>query len=245
MFIIPAIDVIQGQCVRLRQGDFEQQSIYDISPVALAEHYAAQGAKRLHIVDLDGAKAGSPQHLELIQRLQSCDLMIQAGGGIRSVRDAEAFLSAGVARIVIGSIAISNPALTQEIIDKMGAEQVILALDVHIKKGIPMPAIHGWQTSTNSNLWDIVTHYQSIGINTILCTDIACDGMMLGPNFDLYEQCLQHFPHLAWQASGGIRHVNDLDRLASMGLAAAILGRVLYEGQLDLADCFYDREALC
>ena len=235
MLIIPAIDLHQGRCVRLRQGQFEDVSIYDYSPVSLAQHYALQGAAHLHIVDLDGAKTGNIQQLKLIKSMQTPTLTVQVGGGIRSLESATACINAGINKLVLGSIAITNPELTAEIINQLGAHKLVLALDVHTDKGMPKPAIHGWQTTTDDNLWDVVNHYQKLGIKTILCTDIACDGMMNGPNFMLYSEAINRFPTLHWQASGGIRHVDDLALLSSLGVTAAILGRMLYESDFELA----------
>ncbi|MBA2710427.1 MAG: 1-(5-phosphoribosyl)-5-[(5-phosphoribosylamino)methylideneamino]imidazole-4-carboxamide isomerase [Tatlockia sp.] len=235
MLIIPAIDLRQGQCVRLRRGLFNELSIYDQTPVTLAQKYALQGANRLHVVDLDGAKCGTIQQLELIKALREANLCLQVGGGIRSLETTKACLEAGFERLVIGSIAVTNPELTDQIINLASAERIILALDVHIENNIPKAAINGWQTTTESTLWDLVNYYQERGITQILCTDIASDGMMNGPNFDLYKEALIQFPQMQWQASGGIRDVNDLEQLSSIGLAAAILGRMLYESDFNLS----------
>ena len=237
MLIIPAIDLHQGQCVRLQQGQFDRVSVFAVTPLELVEKYVEQGATHLHMVDLDGAKSGEMQHLELIKSMQGCNISIQAGGGIRSLSSAKACLSCGVKTLVIGSIAISQPDLTLQLITDVGAEKVILALDVNIEKGIPKPAIHGWQTTTDTNLWDVIRFYQDAGITAVLCTDIAQDGMMSGPNFNLYEDAVGRFPNMAWQASGGIRHIDDIQRLADVGVAAVILGRMLYETDFNLATC--------
>ncbi len=238
MVVIPSIDLQQGQCVRLRQGQFDDLSIYDIQPQALALKYAAQGAKCLHIVDLDGAKKGLPQHLNSLKEMQSCGLAIQAGGGIRRALDASALMKAGVKKIVLGSIAITDPTRALKIIEQIGADNTILALDVNIDGGIPKPAIHGWQTKTEQSLWDVVPFYQTAGIHTILCTDIAMDGMLNGPNFSLYEEAISRFQTLNWQASGGVRNPEDLQKLASIGVHAAIIGRALYESGIALSDWF-------
>jgi phosphoribosylformimino-5-aminoimidazole carboxamide ribotide isomerase len=235
MLIIPAIDLKQGQCVRLRKGRFDQVSIYDYSPITLAQGYALQGASRLHIVDLDGAKSGQIQQLELIRAMQVPSLSVQVGGGIRSLASAKQCLQAGIDKLVLGSIAITNPLLTAEIINLAQADNIVLALDVQIENGLPKPAINGWQTTTDNSLWDLVDSYQKLGISQILCTNIACDGMMNGPDFQLYEEALTRFPQMKWQASGGIRHVDDLEQLASLGLSAAILGRMLYESDFDIS----------
>jgi phosphoribosylformimino-5-aminoimidazole carboxamide ribotide isomerase len=238
MITIPAIDLYQGKCVRLRQGQFKHVSVYDISPANLASTYAQQGAQYLHIVDLEGAKVGTPQQLDLVHSMVDCGIPVQAGGGIRTVAHAKSYLERGVAKIVLGSIAISNPPLMQQIINEVHPENIVLALDVHMEQGTPKPAIHGWQTSTHNTLWAVASFYQQLGIKHILCTDIGLDGMMKGPNLDLYKQALIRFPTLSWQASGGIRHQEDIETLAAMGLSGAILGRTLYESDLDLAACF-------
>ena len=235
MLIIPAIDLQQGQCVRLRKGQFDEASIYDFSPIELAQGYSLAGAKRLHLVDLDGAKSGKIQQLALIQTLREQSPSIQLGGGIRSLESAKECRQAGIDKLVIGSIAVTNPELTEQMIRLVQAERIILALDVHLENGLPKTAIHGWQTTTSTSLWELVNYYQQRGIKQILCTDIACDGMMTGPNFSLYEDAIARFPKMSWQASGGIRDANDLDKLSALGLGAAILGRMLYESDFDLS----------
>jgi phosphoribosylformimino-5-aminoimidazole carboxamide ribotide isomerase len=238
MLIIPAIDLQQGQCVRLRKGQFDQVSIYDHSPVTLAQGYARQGVKHLHIVDLDGAKEGEIQQLPLIQAMQVPGVSLQVGGGIRSLASAQACLQVGINKLVIGSIAITNPKLTAQIINLAQTEHIVLAVDVHISQGIAKPAIHGWQTLTDYNLWELLSSYQQLGIRQILCTDIERDGMMSGPNFALYREAITRFPQIHWQASGGIGNLADLEKLATLGLAAAILGRMLYETEVELSSLF-------
>ncbi|MBA2651755.1 MAG: 1-(5-phosphoribosyl)-5-[(5-phosphoribosylamino)methylideneamino] imidazole-4-carboxamide isomerase [Tatlockia sp.] len=235
MLIRPAIDLQKGQCVRLRRGQFDKLTVYDFSPLELAKTYAKAGAKHLHLVDLDGAKSGEIQQLELIETLRQTSLSLQVGGGIRSLETAKLCKQAGINTLVIGSIAVTNPKLTEQIIKHCEPENIVLAFDVHIVNGIPNTAIHGWQTTTSSSLWDLVSHYQKKGVSQILCTDIACDGMMSGPNFKLYDEALSRFPQINWQASGGIRDANDLDKLSTLGLASAILGRMLYESDFNLS----------
>lgn len=236
MQLIPAIDLQQGRCVRLVQGDFSKVTYYPQSPLDLASHYHALGIDQLHIVDLDGAKAGQPQQLPLIQSLQSCGVRLQAGGGIRCLADAKACLEAGIERVVLGSIAITNVAETKAIIDYCGAKRIVLACDIRMEQAVPKLAIHGWQTTTDFSLWEWVAFYQQLHITTLLCTDITCDGMLCGPNFALYQQAITQFPAMHWQASGGIRHQQDLTQLTSIGLSAAILGRLLYETDFNWAN---------
>ena len=237
MLIIPAIDLKQGRCVRLQQGQFDKVSIYETTPQMLVKNYANQGATQLHVVDLDGAKAGSLQQLSLIQSMHDTRFSIQVGGGIRSIESAIASIEVGIKTLVIGSIAVSSPELTLEIIKLVDAENIVLAFDVNIEQGTPKPAIHGWQTSTAINLWELIAFYENAGVTQVLCTDIACDGMMSGPNFNLYEMAVTRFPSIAWQASGGIRHVQDIRQLATTGVDGVILGRMLYETEFDLRAC--------
>ncbi|AWN74568.1 1-(5-phosphoribosyl)-5-[(5-phosphoribosylamino)methylideneamino]imidazole-4-carboxamide isomerase [Legionella anisa] len=234
MILIPAIDIQTGRCVRLRQGQFDQVTQFDTPPVERAAYFAELGAKRLHVVDLDGAQTGTMQQLPLICAMQNTGIVVQAGGGIRSLEQAITCFSAGISNLVLGSIAISNPELTALIIKEINPQHIILALDIRMKNRIPIPAIHGWQTTTNNNLWDVVSHYQQLGIKQILCTDIACDGMMQGPNFELYKEAIERFPRIEWQASGGIRDADDINRLDSLGVNAVILGLTLYQGTFDL-----------
>lgn len=231
MKLIPSIDLQNGQCVRLRQGKFNQTTIYPTNALSLVRNYIKKGVKHLHIVDLDGAISGDIQQLELIKTLQSDDITLQVGGGIRNMEGAKKCIESGINKLVLGSIAISLPQLAEEIIQYAGNDAIVLALDVNISDNkIPKLAIHGWQTSTEASLWDVVNYYQDIGVKDILCTDIASDGMMNGPNFILYQEALKRFPNLSWQASGGIRHQQDIDALKRVGLSAAVVGRALYEG---------------
>ncbi|KTD41036.1 1-(5-phosphoribosyl)-5-[(5-phosphoribosylamino)methylideneamino] imidazole-4-carboxamide isomerase [Legionella parisiensis] len=235
MILIPAIDIQKGRCVRLRQGQFDHVTQFDIPPVERAAYFAELGAKRLHIVDLDGAQTGAMQQLPLICAMQNTGIIVQAGGGIRSLEQALLCFSAGISNLVLGSIAITNPELTALIIKEIRPQHIILALDIRMKNTIPIPAIHGWQTTTNNNLWDVASHYLQLGIKQVLCTDIVCDGMMQGPNFELYEEAIERFPQIEWQASGGIRHAEDINRLDALGVTAAVLGLTLYQGTFDLS----------
>ncbi|WP_454783927.1 1-(5-phosphoribosyl)-5-[(5-phosphoribosylamino)methylideneamino] imidazole-4-carboxamide isomerase [Legionella sp. WA2024007413] len=234
MILIPAIDIQAGRCVRLRQGQFDQVTQFDTLPIDRATYFAQLGAKRLHIVDLDGARTGTMHQLSLICAMQNTGIPVQAGGGIRSLEQATLCVSLGISNLVLGSIAITNPELTAQIIKKINPQHIILALDIRMQNKIPIPAIHGWQTTSNSNLWEVVAHYQQLNVTQILCTDIACDGMMQGPNFDLYKEAVDRFPQIKWQASGGIRHADDINQLDALGVSAAILGLSLYQGSLNL-----------
>jgi phosphoribosylformimino-5-aminoimidazole carboxamide ribotide isomerase len=237
MLIIPAIDLQAGSCVRLKQGEFDRVTRFDIDPIERAAFFARTGAKRLHIVDLDGAKLGVMQQLPLIRSMQDTGISVQAGGGIRTMDQALRCRDAGIKRLVIGSIAVSNPDLTTAIIKEIKPENIVLALDVRVEQNIPIPAINGWQSSGNSTLWEVVSSYRQSGIREILCTDIACDGMMQGPNFSLYQQAVECFPDINWQASGGIRSIEDIASLKASGVAGAILGLSLYKDTINLTEC--------
>jgi phosphoribosylformimino-5-aminoimidazole carboxamide ribotide isomerase len=234
MKLIPAIDLQQGQCVRLQQGKFNETTIYPYDPLTLAKRYVERGANHLHIVDLDGAKVGRINQLPLIKSLHCAGCTLQVGGGIRDLATVNACFEAGIEQLVLGSLAINDLETTKAIINLAGRDRIILALDVVIKDNTPMLATHGWQTLTELSLWDVIAQYQ-LTIKTILCTDILCDGMMQGPNFDLYQQAITRFPNLNWQASGGIRNQQDLQALAKLGLSAAILGRMLYQDNSSLS----------
>lgn len=242
MLIIPAIDLQAGSCVRLKQGEFDRVTRFDVDPTERAALFARTGAQRLHVVDLDGARMGAMQQLSLIRSMQNTGISVQAGGGIRTLSQAMQCRKAGIERLVIGSIAISNPGLTAEIINEVKPEHIVLALDVRLEQNIPIPAINGWQSSSNSTLWEVVSAYSQLGIREILCTDIACDGMMQGPNFALYQQAVERFPDINWQASGGIRNIEDIATLKASGVAGAILGLSLYQGTIDLAECLKQYE---
>ncbi|HAT8179687.1 TPA: 1-(5-phosphoribosyl)-5-((5-phosphoribosylamino)methylideneamino)imidazole-4-carboxamide isomerase [Legionella pneumophila] len=236
MLVIPAIDLQSGRCVRLKQGRFDQVTQFSVLPIERALYFAKLGAKRLHVVDLDGARSGKMQQLELICSMQNTGISIQAGGGIRSIKQALECANAGISQLVIGSIAITNPDLTIQIIEKIKPENIVLALDVRIETKVPLLAINGWQNNSTSSLWEVVSYYENFGIKHILCTDIACDGMMNGPNFNLYQQAVEYFPHIAWQASGGIRHLGDITTLDSLGISAVILGLMLYQDNVNLEE---------
>lgn len=236
MLIVPAIDLQNGTCVRLKQGQFNQVTQFSDSPVERAAYFAKSGAKRLHVVDLDGAKIGKMQQLPLISSMQNTGITVQAGGGIRSLNEARQCIDAGISRLVIGSLALSDIKLTTRIIETLNTENIILALDIRMNNTVPVPAINGWQTNSTSTLWEVISLYQPMGITQVLCTDIACDGMMGGPNFELYQEATDKFPDIAWQASGGIRHQEDIARLESIGVSAAILGLTLYQDNFDLVE---------
>lgn len=240
MQIIPAIDIKSGRCVRLYQGNFEQITEYEGHPWEIANNYVSAGAKQLHIVDLDGAQAGEAvQTARIAQICQLQGVEIQIGGGIRSHRHIKVLFADGASRVVIGSLAVSSPKLVKEWITEFGPERIVLAFDVHIdSKGEPKVVTHGWQEEADKTLWQLIETYQDVNLKNVLCTDINRDGTMQGPNIELYQECIEKYPDIAFQVSGGIGSLEDIKNLNKMNLFAAIIGKALYE------KCFSLHEAL-
>lgn len=238
MIIYPAIDLKAGQCVRLYQGSFDQVTTYDLDPITIAQDYELAGAKFLHVVDLDGAKQGDAAQTEIVLNMaKNTRLKIQMGGGIRSKAYAEQLLANGIWRVVVGSLAIQNPRDVKTWIQAFGSEHVVLALDVCTQKvEVPMLKTHGWQEASTISLWQILDEYQNAGLKHVLCTDIDVDGTLQGPNFQLYQECQERYPELAFQASGGIGSLQDLEQLAKMSMSGVVIGKALYEQKFSLVD---------
>ncbi len=237
MQIIPAIDLRAGGVVRLAQGDYARETRYPVAPAALARDYAAAGASWLHVVDLDGARAGTLENLHTIKALSGTALRIQAGGGVRDERDVLRLFDAGVARVVVGSVAVREPDAVEGWIARHGAERICVALDTRADgEGCWTLPVEGWTESSGATLDTLALRYARAGARHLLCTDIARDGMLAGPNFELYVHLLAIVPTLAVQASGGVRGVDDLRALRAAGAAGAILGRSLLEGKLTVGE---------
>jgi phosphoribosylformimino-5-aminoimidazole carboxamide ribotide isomerase len=234
MLLIPAIDLRDGRCVRLLQGDFAAETSYDIEPRELLERYRALGASWLHLVDLDGAREGRPRNRNVVLELASqSTVSLQVGGGIRDSATIEAFLQAGIGRVVIGSAAVTQPDQVRMWLRRFGPESITLAFDVRVDSdGVPRCATHGWRVQTALSLWQAVEVYRADGLTHVLCTDVARDGAMNGPNVELYREALRRFRDIEWQASGGVREGSDLQALAATGVAATISGRALLEQRL-------------
>jgi phosphoribosylformimino-5-aminoimidazole carboxamide ribotide isomerase len=235
MLLIPAIDLRGGHCVRLLQGRFDAETVYAQDPLTVLEQYLALGARRIHVVDLDGARDGSQGNRAAIRRIadRAGRDAIQVGGGVRTREVAEELLALGVARVVVGSVAVTQSDEVASWIREFGPERVVLAFDVRLDEaGTPCLATHGWERQTQTSLWDAVERYLTAGLRHVLCTDVARDGALSGPNIDLYQQCVRRFPSVAWQASGGVSAAADLHALAATGAAAVISGRALLEGRL-------------
>jgi phosphoribosylformimino-5-aminoimidazole carboxamide ribotide isomerase len=233
MRLLPAIDLKDGRCVRLLRGDFARETAYPTPPLALARKYRAMGADWLHVVDLDGARDGrtdSDNRTLIAELARESGLELQVGGGLRSRSDVERVLAAGAARAVIGSMALADPAAVSEWIEDFGPERIALALDVRLDAdGTPCLVTHGWQRQTRRLLWEVLAEFAAAAPAHVLCTDVARDGALSGPNIALYAEAARRFPGIAWQASGGVRDAQDLRALARCGVAAAVSGKALLE----------------
>ena len=231
--IIPAIDIIDGKCVRLTQGDFSQKTEYSNNPAEVAKAIENTGVRKLHVVDLDGAKQKkiiNHKTLEAIVKATSLD--VDFGGGLQSNEDVQIAFDCGAKQITGGSIAIKNRPLFEEWIAKFGAEKIILGADVRNE----MVAVSGWQEVSNVSVFDFIKSYLEIGLQYIFCTDVAKDGLLQGPSFDLYQKIRDQFPEAKLIASGGVTTVADVDKLNEMGVYGAIIGKAYYEGKIKLED---------
>jgi phosphoribosylformimino-5-aminoimidazole carboxamide ribotide isomerase len=237
--LVPAIDLRGGRCVRLYQGRFDAETVYDDDPVRVLQRYRELGARYVHVVDLDGARDGSQANQLAIARLiQACpDVRLQVGGGIRTRVVAENLLALGVARVVVGSVAVAQPALVQEWIRTLGPDRVVLAFDVRLDAhGMPRLTTHGWADQTEASLWDAVADYLRHEARHVLCTDVSRDGALSGPNLALYEEAARRHPAIEWQASGGVATGADLRALETTGVAAVISGRALLEERIPIEE---------
>ena len=234
--IIPAIDLRGGRVVRLRQGDYAQQTTYETHPLALAQGYADAGAAWLHLVDLDGARSGSLDNLRVIEAIAAHGMAIQAGGGVRGEQDLQRLFDAGVRRVVLGSVAIREPDVVAGWLASHGAERLTLALDTrHVGDRWVLPSA-GWTEVETRTLDELAPWYAARGARHLLCTDIERDGMLAGFNLDLYRHLAVSVPQLSVQASGGVRSLDDIRAAREAGAAAVILGRALLEGRFTLKD---------
>ncbi|SDR98054.1 1-(5-phosphoribosyl)-5-[(5-phosphoribosylamino)methylideneamino]imidazole-4-carboxamide isomerase [Opitutus sp. GAS368] len=238
MIIYPAIDLRGGRVVRLTEGRFDQEKSYGDDPLAVAQDFAASGATWLHVVDLDGAKDPAKRQTALVEKIaRGSGLRMQTGGGIRDESQIAALLAAGAQRVIVGSVAVRQPALVHDWLRKFGPEKIILSPDVRLDvAGIPRVAAAGWQESTGVALDDFLTGFLLAGLVHILCTDISRDGKLTGPNRALYARLVKKFPSLQIQASGGVSSLDDLRGLKTTGSAGAIVGRALYEKKFTLKE---------
>jgi phosphoribosylformimino-5-aminoimidazole carboxamide ribotide isomerase len=233
MHIIPAIDIIDGKCVRLTKGDYNQKTEYNNNPLEVAKEFEAAGIQRLHLVDLDGAKAKHVVNLDVLKSISdNTNLTIDFGGGVQSTEDLHDVFNAGANQITGGSIAVKNEALFTEWIEEFGGEKIILGADV---KGKHI-AIHGWQESSEKHIFDFLEHYLAKGLKYVICTDVSKDGALQGTSNQLYQDILDRFPHIKLIASGGVSKLEDLQILEGMNVYGAIVGKAIYEKRINLSD---------
>ena len=229
MIIFPAIDLRGGKCVRLIQGDFDKETVYSDDPQATALKWQSMGVKFLHVVDLDGARAGSPKNLDAIKKiLDAVNIPIEVGGGIRTLDDMEQLLSLGVRRVILGSIAVENPALVAAAVQRFG-NRVVVGIDA--RNGFV--AVHGWEKSSSVKVGDLAKQIVAAGVKTIIYTDISKDGMLSGVNAAVFTELAQK-SGAQIVASGGVRSIEDSRALKATGVAGVIVGKAIYTGSLDL-----------
>ena len=236
--IFPAIDLMDGGCVRLMKGRFNERTSYDLDPVEVAQDYAIAGAQWMHVVDLDGAKAGTSVQFDLIGRIaRESGLRVQAGGGIRDLGAVRRLLDAGVERVVIGSLAVTQPVMVRRWLKELGPERICLAFDVNLdERGIAFPAIKGWTEGTSEPFSEVLDGYAGSGLRTILVTDIGRDGAETGGNTALYGRILSDYPTLQLITSGGVGTLDHVCELKALDPYGVIIGRALYEGNFTLAE---------
>lgn len=231
--IIPAIDLIDGKCVRLTQGDYDQKKVYNENPLEVAKMFEDAGIQRLHLVDLDGAKAQHIVNYSVLEKITSkTDLVVDFGGGLKSDDDLRIAFECGASMITGGSIAVKNPAVFQNWIDVYGSDRIILGADVKESK----IAVSGWTEDTDIELIPFLKNYQQKGIKKVICTDISKDGMLEGLSFDLYKDILRMLPDAYLIASGGVSSLSDIEMLDEAGIPAVIFGKAIYEGRITLKD---------
>ena len=231
--IIPAIDLIDGKCVRLTKGDYSQKKQYDASPIDMALRYQDIGIHRLHLVDLDGAKSSSPRNLHVLEEIATrTSLDIEWGGGIKSDEALRDAFNAGAHHLIIGSVAVSRPELFARWLEQYGGDRLILGADVNDGR----VAINGWMDQSEQTIESLIDRFRPNGLREVICTDIAKDGMLQGPSFDLYARLQAAYPELDIIVSGGISAMDDIYHLNEMNLRHVIVGKAIYEGRISLEE---------
>jgi len=231
MQIVPAIDIIDGKCVRLEQGDYNKVSLYHKAPLEVAKKFQDAGLKRLHLVDLDGAKAGAVKNWKVLETIAGkTSLIIDFGGGIKTGKDVEIIFNSGAALATVGSVAVKSEEEFVKWLLKFGAEKFLLGADVKNEK----ITISGWQEETKIWIYDFIQKHVDHGVRQVFCTDVSKDGKLEGPATDLYKNIITKFPELFFMASGGVSSVDDLKRLEEIGCKGAIVGKAIYEGRITL-----------
>ena len=235
MIILPAIDIIGGRCVRLSQGDYNQQTQYEATPVDMVKQYVAHGFKRIHVVDLDGAKASSPQNLDTLSELAAVPgAEIEWGGGIKSVEALRAVLDAGAKYAVVGSVAAKQPELFEQWLRMFGPERIVLGADVREGR----VAVNGWQEDMDVTIDDLVDRFLKYGLSQVICTEISRDGMLQGPATELYVRLQKKYPKVDFTVSGGISSMADIHALKAAHLRRVIVGKAIYEGRITLDELY-------
>jgi phosphoribosylformimino-5-aminoimidazole carboxamide ribotide isomerase len=233
MQIIPAIDIIEGKCVRLTEGDYGQKKIYNEDPLEVAKQFEGVGLMRLHLVDLDGAKAGKVINWKVLEKIANkTGLVIDFGGGIKTEVTLKTVLDTGATYATIGSLAVKESAIFEEWIERFGAAVFMLGADVHAEK----IAVGGWLEKTAIDVYDFIGSYMDKGVTQLFCTDIQKDGKLEGPSIALYQKILQQYPSLQLIASGGVSQLKDLEELRTIGCSAAIVGKAIYENKISLLE---------
>ena len=231
--LIPAIDIINGQCVRLTKGDYQQKTVYSDSPAEVAKGFEQLGFKRLHVVDLDGAKSKHIVNDEVLRRITTeTKLTVDFGGGIKTDEDIRKAFDAGAKMVTVGSIAVQQPELCFEWLDKYGPERIILGADVRHGK----ISINGWKEDSDEDLLPFLRKYIDAGIKNVLCTEISKDGTLAGPAIDLYKSVMRVYPELHLIASGGVSSMDDIKALDAAGIPAVVFGKAIYEGRINLQE---------
>lgn len=231
MRIIPAIDIIDGKCVRLTQGDYSQKKIYNENPLEVARSFEDAGLKYIHLVDLDGAKAGEVINWTVIKDIATkTSLHVDFGGGIKKEKEVERLLELGVKQVNLGSIAVKQPEIVFQWIEKFGPGRIILSADVKDEK----IQVSGWQENSALMIDDFVEKFKVKGLQYVTCTDISTDGMLTGPNLLLYKKLINLFPEIKWIASGGVSAIHDVQELRSLGVDGVIIGKAIYENKISL-----------
>lgn len=232
-FIIPAIDIIEGKCVRLTKGDYTQKKIYNEHPLEVAMQFESIGLKRLHLVDLDGARDGKVKNWKVLETIAGkTSLIIDFGGGIKSENDVQIVFNSGAALATVGSIAVRDQLEFEKWLVKFGSEKFFLGADVKDEK----ITINGWTETTDISIYDFIQKFLELNVKQVFCTDVNKDGLLEGPGFELYKKLVERFPYLHLVASGGVRLLKDIEELIDIGCKGVIVGKAIYENRISLKD---------
>lgn len=236
MQLYPAIDLLDGQVVRLTHGAFDAVTAYGDDPVQVAQAWREEGANWVHVVDLSGARDGTRRQTDTIAQLCGLGLQVQTGGGVRSSEDVARLLDAGAARVIVGSMAVIAPDRFSDWLDRFGGDRLIAALDVRMDGNVAIPVVKGWTQASTTTLYALLARYLDTPLKHVLTTDVGRDGALKGPSTELYARLAKDWPDIAWQASGGVSALDDLKALRSSGADGAIVGRALYENRFTVRE---------